>query len=380
VSPAALAEARSVLFAEVPHFYVAVERMDDPGLAERPLIVGGDPRKGGRVQSASAEAAADGVVAGMAILEALECCPRARAVRTHMRRYREVAAQLRSCLREGVEQLEPAGLEGAYLVATERVGRGTATGAAGVGRGGALSPSSPELLAAALQRSVGERLGLPLRIGIASVKFLAKLAAEEAGEAGLVHVLPGQELRFLGPLAVARLPGVGPKTEATLRELGVEQVSQILALEPELLEEHLGNHGLRIRDYARGIDDSRVRAVRHPQSLGQEHTFDAAQLDIQAMEDCLGRLARAAEAALGRQGLLALRVAVKVRYANQERATRSRTLAQPVGGAVEIAAVASRLLQRTHAGVRPIRSLGLTLSQLTPRGEQGPQLELFAGD
>jgi nucleotidyltransferase/DNA polymerase involved in DNA repair len=380
VSPAAAAQVRSVFFAEVPHFYAAVERMDDPGLAERPVIVGGDPRKGGRVQSASADAAAAGVEVGMSILEALERCPRARAVRTHMKRYREVAEQLRSCLREGVEQLEPAGLEGAYLDATALIGRRAAREDSRAGGAGAGSTISPEALGAAIQRRVREQLGLPLRVGIASVKFLARLAAEEAGDSGLVHVLPGQELRFLGPLAVARLPGVGPKTEATLRELGVEQVSQILSLEPELLEERLGNHGLGIRDYARGVDDSRVRAVRHPQSLGQEHTFDAAQLDTQVMEDCLGRLARGAESALARQGLLALRVAVKVRYADQEVATRSRKLAQPVGGAAEIAAAASRLLRRTHAGVRPIRSLGLTLSRLAPRGEQGPQLELFAGD
>ena len=122
-----------------------------------------------------------------------------------------------------------------------------------------------------------------------------------------------------------------------------------------------------------------MRAVRHPKSLGQEHTFDEAQVDTQLMEDCLGRLARSAESALDRQGLRALRVAVKVRYGDQEVATRSRTLAQPVAGAAEIAAVASRLLRRTHAGVRPIRSLGLTLSQLAPRGELGPQLELFDG-
>ncbi|MBW2272622.1 MAG: DNA polymerase IV [Deltaproteobacteria bacterium] len=373
------AGARTVLFAEVPAFYAAVERMDDPDLAERPVIVGGDPRKGGRVQSASAEAVAAGVVEGMPILEALERCPRARAVRTHMRRYREVAAQLRSCLREGVERLEPAGLEGAFLDATELVGSGAAKQEAAAGEGEAEPVASPELLAESLRRRVGEGLGLPLRVGIASVKFLAKLAAEEAGEGGLVRVLPGCELSFLGPLAVARLPGVGPKTEATLRELGVEQVAGILSLEPARLEECLGNHGLRIRDYARGIDDSSVRAVRHPKSLGQEHTFDEAQVDTQLMEDCLGRLARSAESALDRQGLRALRVAVKVRYGDQEVATRSRTLAQPVAGAAEIAAVASRLLRRTHAGVRPIRSLGLTLSQLAPRGELGPQLELFDG-
>jgi DNA polymerase-4 len=179
---------------------------------------------------------------------------------------------------------------------------------------------------------------------------------------------------------VARLPGVGPKTVATLRELGVAQVSGLLALESGLLEERLGNHGLRIRDYAQGIDDSLVRAVRHPKSLGQECTFDEAQLDVGVMEERLGQLARSAQTALDQQGLLARRVAVKVRYTDNEVANRSRTVAQPIGRSSEIIAVASRLLRRTHAGARPIRSLGLTLSQLTSQGERGPQLELFPGD
>jgi len=190
----------TLLYAEVPRFYAELERVADPALAERPVIVGGDPRKRGLVQAATLDALAQGVEVGMPVLDALERCPGARLRRTNMRAYREVAARLRAVFRRTGAPVEVAGLEAAYLDPS----------------GG---DEAAEALAGRLQREVREALRLPLRVGIASLKFVARLAAEEASEGGVRRVPLGGVREFLDPLPVQRLPGVGPHTLAALREL-----------------------------------------------------------------------------------------------------------------------------------------------------------------
>jgi DNA polymerase-4 len=348
----------TLLYVEVPSFYAAVERAAAPDLRERPVIVGGSPRKRGRVQSATADALAAGVEVGMLVLDALERCPSARALRTDMKRYREAAGRLRAELRAEVERLEAAGLEAAFL---------DATGA----------ERSAETIAAAIRTRLGERLGLPSQVGIASVKFLARIAAARAGSAGVLRVAAGEEARFLAPLPVSVLPGVGPKTLERLRELGAKRVCDLQALGRLELERALGNHGLHLLELSHGEDPQPVRAARAPRSLGQETTFVEPQRDVAAIGERLQRLARSLESTLRRQGLGARRVAVKVRYADHESATRTRTLDRPIGLAAEIAAVAEALLERTSIGERPVRTLGIRLAALGGGRAEDRQLDLF---
>ena len=348
----------AIAFAQVPGFYAQVERADDPTLHRRPVLVGGDPRKRGTVLSASPEAVAAGVAVGMPVREALERCPQARLIKTNMARYREVSGQLRACLRNAVDALEPMGLEAAFLDIT-------------------WESRAPEEIAHDLGRRVREQLGVSLRVGIAAVKFLAKLAAEEAGPSGVRRIEAREESSFLAPLSVTRLPGVGPKTAATLHALGASRVGELLGLDREALEAALGNHGLRILEYARGEDDSPVSAARHPKSLSREYTFDEAQLDIGVLWERLQGLAQALETALLRDGLQAGRVAIKLRYEEQDATTRSCTLSRPATASAEIYRAATDLLDRTQAGSRPIRLVGLTLSGLESGVLTDRQLELF---
>ena len=348
---------RAILFAEVACFYAAVERADDPVLAERPIIVGGDPRKRGLVQAASPEAIAAGVTLDQPVLDALKLCPEARAVRTNMHRYREVSRRLFVCLRSGFDRLEPFGLGAAYF---------DVTGAA----------DSPEEIAAGLGSIAAEDLGLPLRVGIASGKFLARLAAEEAGLSGLYRVDAGRESEFLGPFPVTRLEGVGEKTASTLAELGVFQIGQLTQIGREPLQDVLGTHGLRIHAYATGQDDRPVRAARHPQSLSREATVEES-LDLKALSAQLEELAQRLEVELRAQGLSAARVALKIRYSDRATTTRSQTLAAPIASSAAIHRIAAQLMARTQAGSRPARGLGIQLGRLQRDTETGRQLDLF---
>lgn len=349
---------RTVVFAEVPCFYASVERADDPSLADRPVIVGGNPRKRGVVQAATEDALAAGVAPDMPMLEALQLCPRARSLPTDMARYREVSRRLLALMRRGFPRLEAFGLGAAWFDLTG-------------------SHTSPEELAAALRRAVLEELGLPLRVGIASSKFLARVAAEESGEAGVRRIAVGDEAAFRDPLPAERLEGVGRKTAATLAELGARTIGEVKALGRERLEEVFGTHGLRIWSFASGEDDGPVRSAAHPQSLSREASVSGETQDLSELGEHLQRLSLDLEAELGLQGLAAARVTLKIRYGDQTRTTRSQKLGAPVRGAAQIREVASRLLTRTQAGSRPVRSLGIQLGALAPQAESEPQLDLF---
>lgn len=347
-----------LIYALVPGFYAEVERSLDPALLDRPVIVGGDPRKRGLVQAATADAVGDGVVVGMPMLEALERCPRARALRTNMRRYREAGQRLRACLRRHTPRIEPAGLEAAYLDASS-----VAAGA--------------DALAEELRLQVSRELRWPLRAGIAPVKFLAKIAAEDAGEKGVLRIDASAVAGFLGPLPVTRLPGVGPRTLGRLAELSVHTVADVKALGRAVLERELGNHGLTILAFAEGRDAAALRPAPHPRSLSQELTFARPEIDRVVLVERLGELAQRLEAALALERMAAKRVILKVRYPEGELSTRSRTLVHPVTRAAELAALAQDLLARTQAGTRAARGLGLAVGALARSRRDDRQLDLF---
>jgi len=346
-----------VLHAEVPGFYAEVERAADPALRGRPVLVGGDPRKRGLVQSATWDAVAAGVRTDMPVLDALERCPRARALRTRMPFYREAARRLRASLGRVGGALESDGLGGAYLLSDPK--------------------ADPLELARALREAVHAELGLPLRVGIAGVKELARLASGCAADTGVCHVRPGREREFLAPLPASRLPFIGPNAEQRLAQAGARTVGEALALGAERLEALLGNPARDLLELAAGRGDARVRAAPAPGSLSQEATLEAPCSDPALLGEALARIAEGLEAALRLEGLVARRVGLKVQYEDQRTVSRTTTLSRGVSDRAELEAVAAELLARTDAGERPVRLLGLTLRRLGPRRRDGRQLDLF---
>jgi DNA polymerase-4 len=326
------------------------------------VLVGGDPRRRGLVQSATPDAVAAGVREGMAMLDALALCPRGRALRTDMRRYREAGNRLRQCLRPFAVRLEMVGQSGAAFLEPLQ------------GEG------SPEELGRALRRVVADELGLPLRVGIAPARFLARLAAEEAGPDGVRSVSEAEVAGFLAPLRVSRLPGVGPHSAARLAELGVRSVGELAALDAARAQEALGKHGLTLLEHARGRGDARVRDQGTARSLSVECTLEADERDPGVLEERLQKLAQGLEQGLQRERMAARRVTLKLRYGDiSEGITRSRTGPRPLESAAEIGRAAAELLRDTDAGERPVRLVGITLGQLVPSARDDRQLDLFSG-
>ncbi|MCP5068857.1 MAG: DNA polymerase IV [bacterium] len=346
-----------MLYATVPGFYAEAERAAQPGLRDRPIVVGGDPRKRGLVQAATPDALAAGIALGMPMIEALGRCPNAKALRTHMREYREVAKRLQAVFRRQTERVEAAGLDAAYL-----------------DLGGSDEPL--ERVAVRLQKEVADELGLPLRVGAAPIKFVARLASEEADDAGFFWVRPEGLRSFLDALRVTRLPGVGPRTAERMASQGVATVGQLRRMSPAAVEASLGAHGLGIHAYAMGRDESRLRVAPHPRSVSQESTFETPELDRGVLEERLGELAVDLERSLALERLAAKRVVLKLRYDDGEGTTRSRTLKRPLSTTAEISELASELLGHTQLG-RPVKRVGIAVSQIVRIRHDDRQLELF---
>jgi DNA polymerase-4 len=157
-------------------------------------------------------------------------------------------------------------------------------------------------------------------------------------------------------------------------------VGEVAALGREVLEEHLGNHGLAILGYAQGRDESRLRAAPHPRSLSQESTLDSDELDLPVIRERIEELAQRLEGGLALERLAAKRVTLKLRYADQEQTTRSCTLVRPVAASRDLAALAADLLGRTQAGIRPVRLVGLAVASLIRSRREDRQLDLFPSD
>lgn len=350
--------ATPILFAVVPGFYAAVERRRLALEDGRAILVGGDPRKRGRVQSASPEATARGVEPGLGMLEALELCPDARRFPTDMAHYRSVSNALRATLRREVEALEPEGLGAAYLDLRA-------------------APDRAPAVAKALVARVEAETGLPLAVGGGPGKGIARLAAESVA-GGQVRLVAASEVgAFLGPLPVARLEGVGPRTAAALAELGADTVGALRELPAETIEQALGNHGLEILARARGDEREGVKSSKHPASVSRENAFERPTSDDADLSEAVVKLARVLEGNLGRHDLRAGRIALRLRLGGGREQTRSSTVEGGLQAAVEIAAEARVLLERFELGGDQVRGLRLTLAGLSPSGARDRQLDLF---
>ena len=271
----------TILHADLDAFYASVEQRDDPQLAGRPVIVGA-----GVVLAASYEARARGVRTAMGGAQARRLCPQAVVVRPRMSAYAEASRAVFEVFDRTTPLVEGLSIDEAFLDV----------------RGLERISGSPREIGARLRRDVRERVGLPITVGIASTKFLAKVASGVAKPDGLLAVAPGGELDFLHPLPVERLWGVGPITAGKLRERGLATVGQVAQLCEETLVSILGRAGGRhLRALAHNRDPRRVRGGRRRRSIGAQRALGRSPRSWSDLESVLlglvDRLARRLRAA-----------------------------------------------------------------------------------
>ena len=336
---------RKIIHVDMDAFYASVEQRDNPALRGKPVAVGGDPTVRGVVAAASYEARKFGVRSAIPMSRAVRLCPSLVIVRPDFLKYRTVSQQVFAIFKEVTPLVEGLSLDEAYLDVTEN--------------------SWNEPLGVNVARRIKDRIKdltqLTASAGVAPNKFLAKIASGWKKPDGLTVVAPERIEKFLHELPVDALWGVGPVTAARLRERGIEKLTDVRTRSVEELTAIVGMHAEWLLELAHGRDDRAVEPNRPAKSAGSEETYAT---DIASLEDVqreIDQLARGVADWLGKKGKTARTVTIKVRYSDFTTITRSQSAPAATADPDNIAARAIKLLDKTEAGHRPVRLLGVSV-------------------
>ncbi len=342
---------RTVFHVDMDAFFVSVEELFDPSLKGKPVVVGGQRDERGVVSAASYAARKFGVHSAMPLRTAAKLCPQAVFVDGHPDRYRECSAKVHEVLESFSPQVEMVPIDEAYLdmTGTDRL-------------------HGPPLLAAdKLHQKMKAQTQLNCSIGIGTSRLVAKVCSGKAKPHGVLYAMPGQEAKFLAPLDVREIPGVGKVTEQKLHELGILTVGDIAKLEDSFLEHHLGKWGLALAGKARGEDagawfEGEIGEYEGPKSISHEHTYDRDTANVVQIEATLMRLSEMVGRRLREQQLHARTIQLKLRYKDFTTITRAHSLEQPTQLDNEIYRQIHKLFHDNWRKGAEIRLLGVHAS------------------
>jgi DNA polymerase-4 len=330
-------------------FYASVEQRDRPELRDRPLLVGGDPRGRGVVCAASYEARRFGVRSAMPMARAIRLCPQAVIVPPDFERYHAVSRTVFETFRSVTPLVEPLSLDEAYLDVTEN----------------AWGETLGMRVAQRLKQTIRESVGLTASAGVAPNKFLAKIASGWKKPDGLTVIAPERVEPFLRELPIDALWGVGPVTARRLRAHGLERLVDVRRRSLEDLRSVVGSMAPWLVQLAHGIDDRPVEPNRPRKSVGTETTFARDLVEIGDIRGKVTALAREVADWLGKKDMFARTVTLKVRYGDFTTVTRSHSERVPTQSIENIVSRALALVERTDAGQRPVRLLGVSAHNLS---------------
>ena len=353
---------RSIIHLDMDAFYPAVEALDKPELRGKPVIVGGS-RERGVVSSASYEARRFGVHSAQPIATAIRLCPDGIFMPVRMSRYKEVSRQIFGIFHRFTPLVEPLSIDEAFLDLT----------------GAERLMGQTKVIAKKIRETVLKKTGLTVSAGVASSKFVAKIASDIDKPDGLTVVPPDRVMEFLDPLPIKKMWGVGKITQQALARLSVKTFKDLRQIPVEILEKKFGERGTAMHLLSMGIDERDVEPERETKSIGHEQTFmkDILNPD-QAKKEILSLANRVAQR-MRREKVRGNTVSLKVKYSDFTQITRAATLFAPTDDTMEIYSISCRLLKKTAVGKRPVRLLGISLSQLSTL-ENEKQLFLFAQD
>ena len=352
---------KEIIHLDMDAFYAAVEVLDNPSLKGKPVIVGGSKRRG-VVSSASYEARKCGVHSAQPITTAMRFCPRGVFLPVRMSRYQEVSEQIFEIFRRFTPLVEPLSIDEAFLDVT----------------GSTRMFGEPEEIARKIKSLVKKEIGLTVSAGVASLKFVAKIASGLNKPDGLTVVPPGKVQEFLDPLPIDMLWGVGKATEKVFATLGVKTIGDLRHIPVDILIAKLGKNGLHLYQLSQGIDEREVEIKDDVKSIGQEETFAEDVIDDEIAKREILSLSAKVGRRLRKEGVRGKTITLKVKYHDFVQTTRSLTILEPTDDGGEITKVCYLLLKKTEVGRRPIRLLGISVSQLTSLTAQ--QLPLFSQD
>jgi DNA polymerase-4 len=344
----------SILHVDMDAFFVSVELLTRPELRGKPVVVGGRPDQRGVVSAASYEARQYGIHSAMPLRTAGRLCPHAVFLDGHHEKYGEWSDRVASILARFSPIVEMVSIDEAYLdlAGTERI------------------YGPPFAAADKLLRTITKETQLPCSGGLATTRLVAKVASDQGKPRGLVWVAPGMEARFLAPLPIRKIPGIGEVTERALRALAIETVDHLASHSQEKLESIFGQWGTALFRKARGGDAYEFLIDAEPKSISHNHTFGEDTSDVAEMESMLSHLSQKACKRLREAGLSSRTLTLTIRYAGFQTYTRSKTMPDPARLDADVFAVFLELFRGHRDLKRKVRLLGVALSALSHGAEQ----------
>ncbi|WP_281040890.1 DNA polymerase IV [Mesorhizobium sp. M7A.F.Ca.US.011.01.1.1] len=351
---------RKIIHVDMDAFFASVEQRDNPELRGKPVAVGGSAARG-VVAAASYEARKFGVRSAIPSITAKRKCPELIFVPPRFDAYRAVSQQIHAIFAEHTPLIEPLSLDEAYLDVTDNL----------------QSIPIATTIAEMIRAKIKAETGLTASAGISYNKFLAKLASGQNKPDGQFVITPKMGPAFVEALPVRKFHGVGPATADKMARLGIETGADLHAQSLAFLEEKFGKAGPYYYWIARGIDERPVRADRERKSVGAEDTFVSDLFDLELARKELAPLVSKVWRYCHERSIRGRTVTLKVKFADFQQITRSRTIAGVVTTEDEFATVSGALLDQVFPVTKGIRLLGLTLSNLGETGSQpGQQMSL----
>jgi len=342
---------RRIAHFDLDSFFVAVERVLNPALVGKPVLVG-HPGGRGVVATASYEARRFGCHSAQPMVQALRLCPQAIVVPPNFAAYRDVSKHFHAMLAGVSPAVESVGIDEAYVDLT------------GIGEDASAARAAAERIRA----RVRDELRVTVSVCVAASRTVAKVGSDRAKPDGLIEVPPGGDAAFLAPLPIEALPLVGPKMAVALRQAGVRTIGEAARLDPRWLEQQFGRTGSWLHERAHGIDPTPVEGGgRVNRSISREVTFGVDVTDPAELRRVLARHAERVGADLRHQGKRARTVTLKLRWNDFTTLSRSRTLERPVRATSALVEAGEAMLDELirREGLRPVRLIGLGVTNLT---------------
>jgi len=332
-------------------FYASIEKRDNPELASKPVMIGGEHR--GVVSTCCYIARMSGVRSAMPMYKAKKLCPDAVILKPRMGHYQAVGRQVRDMMRDLTPLVEPLSIDEAFLdlTGTER-----------------LHKASPAKLLAKFALDVEREVGITVSVGLAANKFLAKLASDMDKPRGFTVIGESDKQAVLASLPITRIYGIGAKSARTLEKDGLTQISQLQEMEESTLMRRYGETGQRLYRLSRGIDNRRVSPVSETKSVSSERTLDKDLADYDTLEEKLWPLCEAVSADLKRKELAGITITLKLKTSMHRIITRSRTISGATQLAGTIFEIGQQLLKPLADGT-PYRLIGIGVSHFRPIAE-----------
>jgi len=355
-------QSKHIIHLDMDAFYPSVEVLDNPALKGKPVIVGGGEKRG-VVSSASYEARKFGVHSAQPVAKAKRLCPDGIFLPVRMSRYQEVSKQAFEIFLRFTPLVEPLSIDEAFLDVTGSIRL--------FGR--------PESIAKKIKQIISKETGLTISAGVAPSKFVAKIASDIDKPDGLTVVHSDGVRDFLDPLPIKKMWGVGKVTQLVLSRLNIYTFRDLRQTPVRVLEKRFGKQGAKIHLLAMGVDERDVIPEHEVKSIGHEQTYSQDIITLDAAQKELLALGNKVARRLRHKGLKGKTVTLKVKYFDFVQVTRSATSPESTDDGSEIYSLACHLLKKTEVTKKPIRLLGISLSQLSFLGS-GTQLSLFDQD